>query len=327
MKKYLKTMFLATVLTASLSGFAVQSAAAGAGASAGVVSTISDPLRVRNTASVQSAIVATLPKDSSVTLLSKSGSWWYVEYSAGKFGYCYGDYIAQIHSSRAGYVATASGVLNIRTGGSSRDSVKTRLSKGTGVVVLSENNGWSRILYNGTAIGYASSAYISDYTQSQETYKAIRLSVPDYKQNDSRWASLKVGQTNKTLSTIGCVTTALADTESYRKGSSAVTPATMLRQLSYNASGDVYWPSNYHKYVGPNYLSVLYQQLSDGKPVILGAKTAAGRMHWVVVKGYAGGNTLSTSGFVINDPGSKYRATLATFMKEYPYFYKLEYYY
>ncbi|WMJ83954.1 SH3 domain-containing protein [Oscillospiraceae bacterium LTW-04] len=331
MKKYLKTLFLAAVLAASLSGFAVQSAAAGAGATAGVVSTVSSPLMVRTAASVESAIVATLPKDSTVTLLSKSGSWWYVEYSTGKFGYCHANYITQISSSRAGYVATSSGALNIRTGGSTDYSVEARLPKGTGLVVLSENNGWSRVLYNGTAIGYASSAYVSDYALTQEnapvTYKAITLPVPDYKQYDSRWASLKVGRSGKTLSAIGCVTTALADTESYRKGSSAVTPATMLNQLSYNASGDVYWPSHYQKYIGSNYLSVLYQQLSVGKPVILGAKTSTGRMHWVVVKGYTGGNTLSTSGFLINDPGSNYRTTLATLMKEYPYFYKLEYYY
>lgn len=329
--KYLKTLFLAAILAAALSGFAVTSAAAGAGATAGVVSTVSSPLMVRTAASVESAVVATLSKDSMVTLLSKSGSWWYIEYSAGKYGYCHASYITQLSSSRAGYVATSSGALNIRTGGSTASSVAVQLAKGTGLVVLSESNGWSKVLYNGTAVGYASSQYISDYAATQTaaavTYKAIALPVPDYKQYDSRWASLKVGRSGKTLSAIGCVTTAIADMESYRLGSSAVTPATMLYQLTYNASGDVYWLSYYQKYTGSDYLSVLYQQLSVGKPVILGAKTSAGRMHWVVVKGYTGGSTLTTSGFLINDPGSNYRTTLAALMKEYPYFYKLEYYY
>lgn len=331
MIKYLKTLFLAAILAATLSGFAVTSSAAGAGATAGVVSTVSSPLMVRSTASTESSIVATLPKGSTVTLLSQSGSWWYVEYSANKFGYCHANYITQLASSHAGYVATSSGSLNIRSGGSTSYSVTALLPKGTGLVVLSENNGWSRILYNGTSIGYVSSAYVSDYATTQvaaaTTYKAISLSVPDYKQYDSRWASLKVGNSGKTLSTIGCVTAALADTESYRLGSSSVTPATMLKKLSYNASGDVYWPSNYQKYIGSNYLTVLYQQLSLGKPVIIGVKTSAGRMHWVVVKGYTGGSTLTTSGFLINDPGSNYRTTLAALMKEYPYFYKLQFYY
>ncbi len=328
--KYLKTLFLAAVLVTALSGFAVISAAAGAGATAGVVSTLSSPLMVRTAASVESDVVATLPKGGIVTLISKSGSWWYVEYSAGKYGYCHASYITQYASSHAGYVATSSGTLNIRAGNSTTDSVVARLAKGTGLVVLSESNGWNKVLYNGTAIGYASSQYISGYETSQTataaTYKAVSLPVPDYKQYDSRWASLKVGRSGKNLSAIGCVTTAIADMESYRLGSSSVTPATMLYKLTYNASGDVYWPSYYQKYTGSDYLSMLYQQLSVGKPVILGAKTSAGRMHWVVVKGYTGGSTLSTSGFLINDPGSGSRTTLATLMKEYPYFYKLEYY-
>lgn len=330
MIKYLKTLFLAAILAATLSGFAVTSAAADARATAGVVSTVSSPLMVRSTPSTESTVVATLPKGSTVTLLSQSGSWWYVEYSANKFGYCNANYITQLASSRAGYVTTSSGSLNVRSGGSSSYSVTALLPKGTGLVVLSENNGWSRVLYNGTSIGYASSAYVSDYAAQvagAATYKAISLSVPDYKQYDSRWASLRVGKSGKTLSAIGCVTAALADTESYRLGSSSVTPATMLKQLSYNASGDVYWPSNYQKYIGSDYLSVLYKQLSIGKPVIIGVKTSAGRMHWVVVKGYTGGSTLTTSGFLINDPGSNYRKTLATLMKEYPYFYKLQFYY
>ncbi len=325
--KCLKTLFLAAVLTTALSAFAMTSAAAGSGATAGVVSTVSSPLTVRATASVNSAASATLAKGSTVTLISKSGDWWYVEYSAGRYGYCHASYITQLASSRAGYIATASGALNIRTEGSASSAVAAQLSKGTGLVILSENSGWSRVLYNGTAIGYASSQYLSAYAETRAaTYKAIALPVPDYKQYDSRWASLRVGGSGKTLGKIGCVTTAIADLESYRQGSSAVTPATMLYRLSYNASGDVYWPGDYLNYTGSDYLSMLYRQLSAGKPVILGAKTSAGRMHWVVVKGYTGGSTLTTSGFLINDPGSDYRTTLATLMKEYPYFYKLEYY-
>lgn len=324
--KCLKKLFLAAVLTAALSAFAMTSAAAGSGATAGVVSTASSPLMVRATASANSTVAATLAKGSTVTLISKSGDWWYVEYSAGRYGYCHASYITQLASSRAGYISTASSALNIRTGGSTASAVAAQLPKGTGLVILSENGGWSRVLYNGTAIGYASSQYLSAYAETQGTYKAIALPVPDYKQYDSRWASLKVGSSGKTLSAIGCVTTAIADLESYRQGSSAVTPATMLYRLSYNASGDVYWPGNYLNYTGSDYLSMLYRQLSAGKPVILGAKTSAGRMHWVVVKGYTGGSTLTTSGFLINDPGSDYRTTLAALMKEYPYFYKLEYY-
>lgn len=325
--KCLKTLFLSAVLAAALSTLAVTTAAAGAGATAGVVSTATSPLTVRSAASTQASVAAKLPKGGTVTLISKSGDWWYVEYAADRYGYCHASYITPLSQSRAGYVSTQSGPLNIRTGGSTASAVAAQLPKGTGLVILSEQDGWSRVLYNGTATGYASSQYLSGYAQNTTVaYKAIALSVPDYKQYDSRWASLKVAGTGKTLSAIGCTTTAIADLESYRQGSGAVTPATMLYRLSYNASGDVYWPNDYAAYTGADYLSVLYRQLSAGKPVILGAKTSAGRMHWVVVKGYTGGSTLTASGFLINDPGSGDRTTLATLLWEYPYFYKLEYY-
>lgn len=321
---------MAAALTAAVSAFSVTAAAVGAGATAGVVSTASSPLMVRGGASVESAVAARLEKGSAVTLAFKSGDWWYVEYAAGRYGYCHASYITQQPQSRAGYVATVSGVLNIRTEGNTAASVAAQLPKGTGLVILSESNGWSRVLYNGTAIGYASSAYLEDFSAAQpqpnEAYQAITLPVPDYKQYDSRWGSLPVGNSGKTLSQIGCVTTAIAQLESYRQGSGAVTPATMRYRLSYNASGDVYWPSDYIDYTGSDYLSVLYQQLSAGKPVIFGSKTSAGRMHWAVVKGYTGGGALTASGFLINDPGSGSRTTLAALLKEYPYFYKLEYY-
>ena len=328
--KYLKTLFLTAILAAFVINVSMTASAAAAGSTAGVVTTVSSPLTIRASASTDSPAVATLAKGSTVTLISKNGTWWYVEYAAGKYGYCYASYITQQNTSSAGYVSTSGGMLNIRSGPGTSYSVQAMLAKGTGLVVLSESDGWSRVLYNGTAIGYASSQYISAYGSAggaSTTYPQIKLAVPDYKQYDSRWANLKVGRSGKTIAAIGCVTTALAETESYRLGKSTITPATMLKQLTYNASGDVYWPSHYQKYTGSNYLGTVYTQLSQGKPVIFGAKTSSGRGHWVVVTGYTGGNSLTASGFLINDPGSATRKTLADLMKEYPYFYKLEYYY
>lgn len=325
--KHLKTLFLAVVLVVAVCSATIATSAAPAGSVAGVVTTVSSPLVVRASASAEAAHVATLAKGSTVTLVSKSGSWWYVEYSSGKYGYCHAGYIVQLSSSHSGYVSTSGGTLNIRSAASTSSAVKTRLEKGTGLVILSENNGWTRVLYNGTSIGYASSRYISGNYAGKTSYPSIKLSVANYKQYDSRWANLRVGSSGKTLSTIGCVTTALADTESYRLGKSSITPATMLKQLDYNSSGDVQWPSHYQKYTGSDYLSVVYRQLGEGKPVILGAKTSSGRSHWVVVTGYTGGGSLTASGFLVNDPGSASRKTLADLLREYPSFYKLEYYY
>lgn len=299
--------------------------------SAGTVNTSSGSLAVRSTASVNSARVASLERNSAVTLVSKNGSWWLVEYSDGKYGYCHSDYISKLSSSFEGYVDTNGGNLNIRASASSSSAVKDSLSQNTPLVVLSEKNGWSRVLYNGTSIGYASSKYISagkstsESAVSSSSSGAVSLDVTDYKQYDSRWASLKVGSSGKTMRAIGCVTAALAETESYRLGKSSITPSYMLKTLSYNSAGDVNWPSNYEKYTGSDYLGKTRSLLNEGKPVIFGAKKANGKMHWVVVTGYNGKGLLAGN-FTINDPGSDVRETLADLLSEYPYFYKLEYY-
>ena len=138
---------------------------------------------------------------------------------------------------------------------------------------------------------------------------------------------MKVGSSGKTMRSIGCVTTALAATERYRLGDSSLTPATMLYRLSYTSSGDVLWPSNYRNYTSSGYLQKTYDLLKSGKPVIFGAKNSYGKMHWVVVTGYSGsGTNLKAADFMINDPGSETRVKLSDLFKEYPYFYKIEYY-
>jgi len=127
------------------------------------------------------------------------------------------------------------------------------------------------------------------------------------------------------MRSIGCVTAALAAAESYRTGDSSLTPARMLSRLSYDSDGDVAWPSNYRSYTSGGYLEKTYQLLQSKRPVIFGAKTSAGRMHWVVVTGFSGGS-LDPSRFTIHDPGSSSRTNLQQFLKVYPTFYKYFYY-
>jgi len=214
-----------------------------------------------------------------------------------------------------------------KASGSKSSSVIDALYKGESAVVLSEANGWSRILYDGVKTGYVYSAYLTEGEGTGATLQNISLSVADYKQYDGRWANMKVGSSGKTMRSIGCVTTALAATERYRLGDSSLTPATMLYRLSYTSSGDVLWPSNYRNYTSSGYLQKIYDLLKSGKPVIFGAKNSYGKMHWVVVTGYSGsGTNLKAADFMINDPGSETRVKLSDLFKEYPYFYKIEYY-
>ena len=98
----------------------------------------------------------------------------------------------------------------------------------------------------------------------------------------------------------------------------------MAKKLSYSAGGALYWPSNYVADTNANgYLGKLYALLKQGKPGFIGAKTASGGQHWVVVTGYQGGNTLSASQFLVNDPGSNTVTNLQQFLNKYPNFYKI----
>ena len=286
---------------------------------AGQVVTTSGRLNVRSRGSTGAAVVASLARESYVILSEKSGSWWRVEYSRGKFGYCHQDYI-RVAESRPAMVVTRSGNLNVRSGAGTSYSRTGSLASGEKVLVLSESAGWSRILYHGTKTGYVSSAYLS------AKYPRVSLDVPSFKQMDRRWADVVIGQSGKTMAQIGCATTAIAMMESKRTGS-VTNPREMAEKLTYTPSGSVYWPSNYRVVTDSNrYFEAIYDLLRQGKPVLLGCRDGSGKQHWVVVTGFAGGEKLTASDFIIQDPGSNNRTNLQQFLDIYPVFYKFFYY-
>jgi len=294
---------------------------------AGKVATSSTALNVRSKASNSSTVKAKLSKNSYVTLISKSGNYWRVQYSASGYGYCHADYITA-SSTKVRTVKTTSGRLRVRSAASSTGTIKDYLSSGTQVTVLSTNGNFSRIVYNGTKTGYVSSSYLttSSGTSSSNSYKAIKLSVPDFKQTDSRWANVTLGSSGQTIGKIGCATTAIAMLESYRTGTT-IYPNAMAKKLSYTSGGAVYWPSNYTIITSSSgYLGKIYNLLKAGKPVLIGAKKSNGSQHYVVITGVKATNSLTTSSFYINDPGSNTRTTLNQFFSAYPNFYKMMHY-
>lgn len=311
-KKLISTLLLTLILVGFLP---LRSYAAAP--TAGVVSTNGGNLNVRAAASAGSSVLSKVANGSYITLVSRSGSWWRVEYAKGRYGYCHADYIKAV-SGNAATVATNTGALNIRSGPGTNYAKTGSLYKGEPVTVLSAGNGWSRILYHGSKTGWVSSQYLSSST----TYAPVSLSVPSFKQTDSRWANVTIGTSGKTMAQIGCATTAIAMMESYRTGS-IVTPDAMAKNLRYTATGSVYWPSHYTAVTNPSgYLKAVYSQLQAGKPVLFGAKNSYGGQHWVVITGYHGGSTLSPAGFTILDPGSSSRTDLQQFLNAYPNFYK-----
>ncbi len=323
MRKF--TSFILTlVLILGALAIPMNANAATTSSKAGIVSVTSGSLNVRSSASTSGTVVSSLSKGSYVTLISKSGNWWKVEYADEKYGYCHADYISTASGTPA-TVNITSGSLNVRSGAGTSYSKLASLYKGEVVIVLGASGNWSRILYNGTKTGYVSSQYLSA-SSSSSTYSKVSLSVPSFKQTDSRWASVEIGTSGKTIAQIGCVTTAIAMMESYRTGTT-IYPDAMSKKLSYSSSGNVYWPSNYTVVTSSSgYLSGIYSKLQSGKPVLFGAKKSSGTQHWVVITGYTGGNSLTASGFTINDPGSSSRTTLQHLLNEYPTFYKYFYY-
>ncbi len=323
MKKIL-SILLTIIIIASIFVMPIKSYGATLTSQAGVVSLKSGKLNVRKSASTSSGIVTSLANGSYITLISKSGNWYYVEYADGKFGYCHKDYL-KLDSGKTATVKTNSTSLNVRSGAGTTYAIIDKLPKGDIVIILSISGNWSKILYSGVKTGYVSSQYLSTNT-TQSSYSRMSLSVPSYKQTDSRWANVKIGTSGKTIAQIGCVTTAISMMESYRQGKT-IYPDAMSKKLSYSSNGNVYWPSDYKVVTSSsNYLKNIYQKLKEGKPILFGAKKSSGTQHWVVITGYNGGNTLSASDFVINDPGSNKRVNLQQFLNEYPIFYKYFYY-
>lgn len=313
------SIFLLLVLLLGAVPFAVEAQAADLSSKAGLVATSGGALTVRSTASTSGAKLTSLKKGSYVTLISKSGSWWRVEYEKGKYGYCHADYITTV-SGTPTTVQTSAGSLNVRSGPGTSYGKTGMLAKGETVIVLSTSGGWSRVLFHGTKTGYVSAQYLSS------RYAEISLWLRNFKQNDDRWKNTVIGTSGKTFAQIGCATTAIAILEGHRTGK-LIYPNEMAKQLTYTASGSVYWPSWYTAVTdGSDLLSGLYARLKQGKPIIFGATNSYGGQHWVVITGHTGGSTLTASGFTIHDPGTYSRTNLQQFLDVYPNFYKYFFY-
>ena len=284
----------------------------------GAVTTGGGSLNVRSSASTTATIVSILPRGSYVTLLGKTGSWWRVEYGNGKFGYCHKDYITPVEGT-AVTVRTGGNVLNVRSGpGTGYNRVAT-LPSGSVVLERSRENGWSKVLYHGVKLGYVSNTYLE--SSQLQVPGSVSLAVPSFKQTDPRWAGVTIGTSGKTIGQIGCATTGIAMMESYRTNS-VIHPDEMSRQLQYSSSGNVYWPAHYQVTTEKTgYLGRILESLQKGKPVLIGAKTSAGRQHWVVITGYTGAGLVPES-FTIHDPGSNSRKDLQQFLNAFPLFYK-----
>ena len=327
---------------------------ANAGGSSATVSTNGANLNVRSGPSTEYSIIGKLKNGTTVKVEGSSGSWYKVEYGSGSTGYVSGQYLKFSGSSSSGdsgYPVTArvtdGGVpLRLRQKPSTSSAVLDQIPRGSKIQITGKYNAeWYAAVYNGKS-GYVYSSYIvmpgsgsgsggssasgsnstssGSSSSSRYTYSKVSLNVPLYSQTDSRWADLKLGNTSYTIRQCGCVVCGLAQIESYLQGKT-ITPDVMLKKLSFDAEGRLYWPSGYVSDNSSSYLSNIYRQLKNGNPVLVGGFTPASKQHWVVVTGYnTNSNSLSASNFVVNDCSGRY-STLSGYLGKYSDFYKIVY--
>lgn len=287
---------------------------------AGYVQTAGGSLNVRSGPGTGYPVISSAGNGASLTIYGSENGFYKVGYAKNKTGFVSETYFKEYSAAYPAQVNIRDGYLNVRSGAGTSYAAISLLYTGENIIVLSENGGWAKVLYNNNKIGYVSTAYIKKTTET----KSVILNVPDFKQTDVRWANTTLGTSGKTIAKIGCTTTCLSMCESYRLGYS-VYPNDMSETLSYTSDGSLYWPSNYVTSVNvSDLISTLRNLINKNKPVILGCSSSSGT-HWVTVIGYKNGGT-KYSDFYINDPGSSSRTLLSQFTSVYTDFYKIAYY-
>ena len=83
--------------------------------SAGCVATNSGNLNVRSSPSSSGDIIASVAKNSYLTLERLNGEWWYAEFDNGRYGYLYSGYVKEL-DSRSASVDVDGSYLNVRSG-------------------------------------------------------------------------------------------------------------------------------------------------------------------------------------------------------------------
>lgn len=151
------TLVLAFVL--SMSTLSITASAAGSTMyGIGFVNTAS--LRLRSEANTTSAILATAPKNDCVVIISKSGEWYKVNYNLQE-GYMHEDYLdaATKENAELGYGKVTGNGVNLRSGPSTSYGVSAVASQGAKCYIIGLNEGWYKVIYNGT-VCYIRSDYL-----------------------------------------------------------------------------------------------------------------------------------------------------------------------
>ena len=119
----------------------------------------------RKSASTSSSIIATIPKNTSIQVISKSTSGWYkVEYK-GNTGYVSSKYVTLDNNDDKPSTSTQKGIttdnVNFRKSASTSSSIIATIPKNTSIEIIDKStSGWYKIKYKGNT-GYVSSKYVT----------------------------------------------------------------------------------------------------------------------------------------------------------------------
>ena len=221
------------------------------------------------------------------------------------------------------------GLLNIREEPDAEAAVAARISYGDAIQVFwKENTGYVRVRYTKPHTSKIVEGYcvIEELSEAPPSDGRVFLDVPGYKQYDPRWGALPLGDSYETIVSAGCATSCLAMSYSYLEGA-PTTPDGMAERLYYDEHGRLGFPKVYEKDWDGDYLEHALTQLQKGIPVLIGGFTEDDHPHWVLITGYTGdGTELKASDFLISDPASEERPTLAEYIRDYPVHDKIVYY-
>lgn len=115
---------------------------------------------VRSGPSTSYGTLTVLTANSYVHIVSKDSAtgWYKVEYAKDQYGYTSSLYLSIVSSK----IGTMTGDQYIRSGPSTSYAAQGTLTNGSYVLIIgTESNGWHKIIYDGTKVGYTSNSYVS----------------------------------------------------------------------------------------------------------------------------------------------------------------------
>ena len=140
------TLLLAVILSAA--ALAIPASAAGT-TMYGIGFVNASSLRLRSAPDDNSSILATAPRNDCVVVISKSGSWYKVNYNLQE-GYMHESYLNVLTRENAelGYGQVVGTNVNLRSGPSTSYGKVAVASTGSKCYILGLNNGWYKVIYN-----------------------------------------------------------------------------------------------------------------------------------------------------------------------------------